>query len=94
MVTPAALARQPMVRRQTRGSREVPGRCELGRQVGGRAKVRLVRRLAREGRVRHLRVVLLDVECNQGPEALDGIQGVELEPLVLERTPERFNHRV
>jgi hypothetical protein len=42
----------------------------------------------------HLVVVLLDVECDQGPEALERVQGVEIELLVLERTPERLDHRV
>ena len=42
----------------------------------------------------HLGVVLLDVERNEGSEALDGVQRVEVQPLVLERTPQRLNHRV
>jgi len=39
----------------------------------------------------HLGIVLLDVERNEGSEAFDGIQRVEVQPLVLERTPERLN---
>lgn len=61
LLTLAALARQATVRRQTRGSRELPGRCEFRRQRGGRSKVHLVRRLAREGRMWHLGIVLIDV---------------------------------
>ena len=33
-------------------------------------------------------------DSDQGAEALDRVQGVEVEPLVLQRPPEGFNHRV
>jgi hypothetical protein len=42
----------------------------------------------------HLGVVLLDVELDQGAEPLERVQGVEVEPLVLERAPEGFDHRI
>ena len=42
----------------------------------------------------HLGVVLVDVEFDEGAEPLDRVQGVEVEPLVFERTPEGFEHRV
>ena len=49
--TQAPIPRQPAVCCQTRRSREVPGRVAIGLEVGGRAAVHLVRRLAHEGRV-------------------------------------------
>ena len=60
--------------------RRCPAACggEIGRQMGSSAEVHFVRCLAREGRVWHLSVVLLDVEVDQGAETLDGIRGVEV----------------
>jgi hypothetical protein len=81
LLAEACLARQRAVAGETRGACVALGCHELGGQVGGGAEVRLIWRLAREGRVWHLGVVLLDVEFDQGPETLEGIQGVEIEPL-------------
>jgi hypothetical protein len=63
LLADAMVAGQRSVGGETRGSRLVPGRSKLGRQVDGHAKVHLIRRLAREGRMWHLGVVLLDVLC-------------------------------
>jgi len=94
MLAEACLASQRAVGGKTRVPRPGSGRCKLDWQVGGRAKVDLVRRLAREGGMGYLGVVLLDVEFDEGAEPLDRVQGVEVEPLVLERAPESLNHRV
>jgi hypothetical protein len=50
------------------------GGVELGRQVGSGAGVDLIRRLAMEGRMGHLRVVLFDVERDQ-PGLVRGQEG-------------------
>ena len=78
LLTKAAVAGHRSVRRKTRRPRLLPGRCQLRGQVGSSAEVHFVRCLAREGRVWHLGVVLLDVEVDQGAETLDGIRGVEV----------------
>ncbi len=69
-------------------------RRRVGRDVVASAEEHLGWRLPRERRVRHDGVVLLDEVRNQVAHRRDGIEGVEVEPLVLERSPEGFNHGV
>jgi hypothetical protein len=47
-----------------------------------------------ESRMGHPGIVLLDVELHEGAEPLDRVQRVEVQPLMLERAPERFDHRI
>ena len=42
----------------------------------------------------HLGVVLFNEELHQGAQSCEGIQRVEIQPLMLERAPERLNHGV
>jgi len=42
----------------------------------------------------HLGVVLFNEELHQGAQSCEGIQRVEVQPLMLERAPERLNHGV
>src|ERR1019366_5470763 len=51
-------------------------------------------RLAGEGRMWHLGVVLFDEERDENAKPLNRVEGVEVEPLVFQRTPERLDHRV
>ena len=63
LLSAALAASHRAVRCETLRPRLAPGRRQLRRQVDSGAKVHLVRGLARECRVRHLGVVLLDELC-------------------------------
>ncbi len=82
------------VRRQALGPRRLsPFRELLGHMLAGPA-IHLVRRLALECGVGELGVVFADIEIDKPTERLDGVEGVQVEPLVLERSPPRLYHRV
>jgi len=67
---------------------------EFVRQVLGRAEVHLVGRLAGERRMRHLPVVLLEEEGDQRFEMSHGVERVQVEPLMLERSPPSLDDRI
>jgi len=69
LLAEATVAGHRLVGGETRDPCTTPSRCELGGEVGGRAEVHLVRRLAMAGSVRHPGVVLLDVELHDGAES-------------------------
>ena len=72
------------VRRQALGPRRLsPFRELLGHMLAGPA-IHLVRRLALECGVGELGVVFADIEIDKPTERLDGVEGVQVEPLVLE----------
>ena len=94
LLTAAQVAGHRPVRCKTLRPRFAPGCRQLRRQVDRRAEVHLVRGLAGERRMWHLGVVLLDEERHESAETLYRVEGVEVKPLVFQRTPERLDHRV
>ena len=92
--TDAAIARHRSVCRETCRPSLASGHGQFSGQVGSRAEVHLVRGLAGKGRMGHLGVVLFNEELHQGAQSCEGIQRVEVQPLMLERAPERLNHGV
>ena len=42
----------------------------------------------------HLGVVLPDEERDQSADSFDGVEGVKEQPLMFQRAPPRFDHRV
>src|SRR5437867_768450 len=91
---PRGHAESRSVRLQASRTRRPPPRIELARDVAAGSEVDLVRRLAVEGGMRETAVVFLDVERDEPPERRDGVERVEVEPLVLERSPPGLDHRV
>ena len=59
-----------------------------------RAEVHFVRRLATKRGVRKLVVVFRNVESYKATKRGDGIELIEEKPLVLDRSPPRFDHGV
>src|SRR6185436_15508810 len=68
----------------------VESRDELGRG----AEEQLIWRVPLERRVRDDLVVLLDVERDESCDRGERVELVKEEPTVLQRSPERFDHRV
>ena len=66
----------------------------VARTIDRRAEVHFVRGLARESWMWHLGVVLLDEKRHESAEALDRVERVDVQPLMLERPPECLDHRV
>ncbi len=58
------------------------------------AEVHLVGSLTTERRVRKTRVVLAHIERNEFPHRVDGVEGVQVQPLVFEHSPPRLDQRV
>ncbi len=59
-----------------------------------RAEVHLVRRLAPKRGVRKPAVVFRNVESHKATKGADGIELIQEKPLVLERSPPRFDHGI
>ena len=72
--TDALIAGHRSVRRKTLFPRLASGRRQFSGQVGGRAEVHLVRGLAGECRMWHLRVVLLHEERHENADPLNRIE--------------------
>jgi hypothetical protein len=90
----AVLTGQGSVRLQASRARRASPGVELVRDVSARSEVHLIRRLVAEGGVGEAGVVLLDVERDELPERREAVERVEVEPLVLERSPPGLDHRV
>ena len=61
---------------------------------GAGPKEDLVRRLPNKCRVRHLRVVLVDVKFDHRTNTRHRIQGIQEQPLMLQRTPIGLDERI
>ena len=58
------------------------------------SQVHLVRCLTIEGGVRQVAVVLLDVKGHEFSDGGDGVERVQLEPLMFQYSPPGFDQRV
>ena len=72
----------------------LPGGFQLLGDVVPVLEVHLVRRLPLERRVRKSRVVLVDIEPDQFLHGADGVERVQVQPLVLEHPPPGFDQGI
>jgi hypothetical protein len=69
----------------------LPGRLQdLGNLIS-RAQVHFIRRLAGKGRVPQSRIVFLHVKTNELFQSTDGVERIQVEPLMFECSLPRFD---
>ena len=91
---PADFASHSSVCLEPSGPRRSPSQRELTRNMSAGSKVHLVRRLTMESRMREVGIVLLNVERDEFLECRYGVELVQVEPLVLERSPPGLDHGI
>ena len=94
LLTDALIAGHRSVCCETRFPRLVSGRRQFSGQVDRRAEVHFVWSLAAECWVGHLGVVLLNEERHECAQPLYRVERVQVQPLMLQGTPKRLDHRV
>ena len=67
---------------------------KLLRDFFSRSEVHLVRRLALECRMGYMRIVLLDVERHEFLNVRDGVECVQVQPLMLQNAPPGFDQGI
>jgi hypothetical protein len=68
--------------------------CKVGRDLLTPPEVYFVGCLASEGCMWNYGVVLLDVECDQLLKDSEAVEGMQVEPAMLERPPPCFDHGI
>jgi hypothetical protein len=89
-----ALARHRRIGGQARGACIALGQGKFLSHFRARSEEHLVRRLPTRRWMRHLRVVLVDVEFHRRANTRHRVQGVQEQPLMLQRPPICLDERI
>ena len=63
-------------------------------QIGRRTGVDFIWGVTLKSVMRHLAIVRLNEKVDEGPKSFDGIERVQVEPVVFKRSPKGFDHGI